>query len=77
MRSKRSQQLLNARNNKIEIERQKEETRKIEENQHKWKEKQDSTPDAMMMVSTKNMQNIVNQLSCRDCDQTGEIVLSI
>ena len=77
MRSKRSQQLSNARNSKIEKERQKQETRKAEEEKSKWKEKQESTPDSMMMVSTKNMQSIVNQLSCRDCNQTGEIVLII
>ena len=74
LRSKKSQQLLQARNKALEANRSK---REEQEKTELWKEKQDSTPDAMMMVSTRNMQNIVNQLSCKDCNQTGEIVFII
>ena len=73
MRSKRSQQLLNARKNEIEIKRQKRETRHTEEEKSKsWKDKQQNAPKATMMMTTTNFQEIVNQFACTGCGTTGK-----
>ena len=75
MRSKRSQHLLNARNKKDDNKRKNAEAEIEAEEREKWREKQESVPEGMMMMSTKFLQNIVNQLSCRHCGQTGKSLI--
>ena len=69
MKSKRARQLLDARKKEIEIKRNQREAKEANES---WQQRQDSTPGAMMMVSTKILQKIVNQFCCPDCNRTGE-----
>ena len=73
--TKRTQQLLAARNKFVENQRNKknedalraEESRENEE----WRIQQESVPTAMVMVQTKKLQDMVNHFDCRKCGRTG------
>lgn len=78
VKSKRAQQLLDARNNKAENQRNKkkddelraEESREIEE----WRIQQECVPKAMVMVETKKFQDLVNHFDCRKCGRKGKFI---
>ena len=78
VKSKRTQQLLAARNKFVENQRNKknedalraEESRENEE----WRIQQECVSTAMVMVETKKLQDMVNHFDCRKCGRKGKFI---